>query len=219
MEEVKPTEEKTKSEESHKKKLNKDSLLIIFLVLLLIVCGMLGWWYKKATDENNKLEKSNNELQSKVTSLTQQVADKTKEAEDAKKSASTTTTPTVSVTVPSSALKENVAAAISSKNTAALEGYMAASVNVVYAASEKAGPRTPAQAVSDLDYLNAATSPWNFALSAATLITYKNGFYGQYFGTNTIVGKSANKYVVSFGVNSSNKIDTIFIGVSEDLLK
>lgn len=131
------------------------------------------------------------------------------------------TTPSVAASpVISAALKENTAAAINSGNTAALEGYMATSVNVVIAASEKTGAETAAQAVSDLSYLNSGTMPWNFSVAAATLTAWQNGFYKQYFGADkTIVGESANKYVVSFGVNTSGKIDTVFMAASADLLQ
>lgn len=104
-------------------------------------------------------------------------------------------------------------------NTAALEGYMTDPVTVVLAASEKGGPVTPAQAVQDLNYLSGATDPWDFNLSAVTLASYKNGFYGQYFGDMTVVGKSANDYVVSFMIDTNNKITTIFMTGSADLLK
>jgi hypothetical protein len=131
--------------------------------------------------------------------------------------ATTTPTPTPSPTIPAS-LVENVSAAISSGNTAALEGYMANSVMVVYAATEYAGARTPAQAVADLNYLSSATDPWDFGLSAATIFSYKSGDYGQYFQGNIIVGKSANNYVVSFTINASNKISTVFIAGDAGLL-
>ena len=132
-----------------------------------------------------------------------------------KKTTAKTTTPVISAS-----LKENTAAAISSGNTAALEGYMASSVNVVIAGSEKSGAETAAQAVSDLSYLNAGTAPWNFSVPAATLTTWQNGSYKQYFGANTtIVGESANSYVVSFGVNTSGKIDTVFMSASADQLQ
>ena len=137
-----------------------------------------------------------------------------------KKAATKTTTTTPAAPVISSALKENTAAAISSGNTAALEGYMATSVNVVIAGSEKSGAETAAAAVKDLDYLNPLSTTWNFALDNATLTTYQNGFYKQYFGaTTTIVGQAANGYVVSFGVNAAGKIDAVFMSASTDQLQ
>ncbi len=224
MEETKTQEDAPAKEKEPKKPREKKKLLfLVLLILLLLISGLVGWKYKSVVDDNRGLKKTEAELQLKVEDLTKQVAAKTKEADDAKAAAAVkttaTTTTTTTATVPTAALKQNVTDSITSKNTAALEGYMATSVNVVFAASEKAGPRTPTEAISDLAYISAATDPWNFALSAATLTTYKNGFYGQYFGTSTIVGKSANNYVISFHVNASNKIDVIFVSISDDLLK
>jgi hypothetical protein len=50
------------------------------------------------------------------------------------------------------------------------------------------------------------------------LASYKNGFYGQYFGDDTVVGKSANNYVVSFTINTNQKISTIFFTGNAGLL-
>lgn len=126
--------------------------------------------------------------------------------------------PAAPPSVPSAALRENIEAAINTMNTAALEGYMTDPITVVLAASEKGGPVTAAQAVTDLNYLAGATAPWGWDLSDATITSYKNGFYGQYFTDNTVVGQSANDYVVSFTVNANNKISTIFMTGSADLL-
>lgn len=160
-------------------------------------------------------------LSTENATLTKQVADLTA-SPSAKPIATSSATPAstapATITI-SDALKSNIAAAISSGNTAALEGYMASSVNVVIAASDKTGSESPAQAVTDLGYLSAGTDPWNFNLSAATLTTFKNGFYGQYFGNGTYVGESTNKYVVSFGINASGKIATIFMAQNAELLK
>ena len=96
---------------------------------------------------------------------------------------------------------------------------MASAVNVVFAASEKGGEVTPAQAVTDLEYVNSgATAPWDFNLSDTTLAGYKAGFYVQYFEGVVYVGKSDNNYVVSFGFDTCGKINRIFVSAAEDLL-
>jgi len=169
-------------------------ILIVLLVIALI--GGIGWYIY----DKNHTPKPTGTVVIKKTTATKKAA----------------TTP--AATTISDALKENIAAAIESKNTAALEGYMADSVTVVIAASEKGGAETAAEAVNDLAYLNNGTTPWNFAIPAATLTNYKNGFYGQYFGDMTYVGQSANNYVVSFHVNNDGKIDKIFMSVNADLL-
>lgn len=183
-----------------KKRQDGFSLIEILLILLALgIIGFVGWYVYQS--------------QQGVDDSFNNAADSTSEKKE--KAAEE---PAADEPVISEALKENTAAAIESQNTAALEGYMAESVNVVFAASEKGGPVTPTQAIADLAYLQAATSPWNFSLPAATLDSYKAGFYKDYFGTNTIVGKSANDYVVSFGVNNAGKIDAIFVAASADLL-
>jgi cytoskeletal protein RodZ len=199
--------EKKKPKKAKIKEQGFASLEVLLIVVIVGILGFTGWYVIRAngnTKDNLSLAAGTN------------VAVKAK----AKKTTTKTTTNTTSSSVISVALKENTAAAISSGNTAALEGYMAASVNVVIAGSEKTGAETAAKAVSDLSYLNSGTAPWNFSVPAATLTTWQNGFYKQYFGQNvTIVGEAANGYVVSFGVNASGKIDTVFMAASADLLQ
>lgn len=113
---------------------------------------------------------------------------------------------------------ENIAAAISSGNTSALAGYMASSVRVIIAASGGVGDRTPAQAISDLAYLDDATDPWDFALSADTLNDYANGDYAQYFPRGAVVGKSADDRVVSFTFDANGDINGVFMAVDAELL-
>ncbi|PJE65370.1 hypothetical protein COU91_02020 [Candidatus Saccharibacteria bacterium CG10_big_fil_rev_8_21_14_0_10_47_8] len=185
----------------------------ILILVILAIIGFVGWYVYHA--KNNA-----NSAYNKAASLStaSKAAKKSTKSTDQKQSSTTPAPAPAKVTI-SDSLKENTAAAIESQNTAALEGYMASSVTVVVAASEKGGAETATQAVKDLDYLNSGTSPWDFKLSDATLASFGNGSYGKYFGADTtIVGQSANKYVVSFGVNTSGKIDTVFMAASADLL-
>jgi hypothetical protein len=189
-------------------------LTVMFVIVALILLGTVGyllWQWSLLSTDNSKLQSDKQNLQSQVDSLTKQLA-------DAKKTAIENPAKTCDGTITAS-LKSNIHDAISSKNTAALEGYMASSVTVVIAASEKGGAESPAKAVADLDYLSAGTAPWDFNLSTTTLNTYKAGFYKDYFGTKAYVGKSANSYVVSFDFDDCAKIKTVFMAVNEDLLK
>lgn len=181
---------------------NQKGFGVVELLIILVILGLIGagGWY--VYHKNQK---------SKKPVTTSQTAKK-KKAPANKPAAAATVAPI------SDSLKENIAASIETQNTAALEGYMTDSVTVVIAASEKGGAVSATQAVADLDYLQNGTSPWNFAVTAATLTTYKNGSYGQYFGDRTVVGQSANNYVVSFHVNDNGKIDAVFMTVSADLL-
>jgi len=183
-------------------------LLAILVVLLLAGGGYYGWqmWQQSQPQE---------ESSSQTDSTPSETDTSTEPAATEPASPSESPAP-VAI---SAALRENIEAAINTMNTAALEGYMTDPVTVVLAASEKGGPVTPTQAVADLAYLSGATTPWDWDLSADTLTTYKNGFYGQYFADNTVVGQSANGYVVSFTINADNEISTIFMAGSADLLK
>ena len=201
---------KKEKKKKKKEKIKQQGFAPLQALLLLVIVSVVGFagWYV-VNSKNNANNSYNNA--SKVNN-----ADKT----SYKKSTTSKTpaTPTPAAPVISAALKENTAAAIDSKNTAALEGYMANSVNVVVAGSEHNVTDTAMQAVTELGYFKDSVSPWNFSLDAATLTSYKNGSYGQFFGTNTIVGKSTDGMVVSFRVNASSKIDVVFMAAQASLL-
>lgn len=191
-------------------------LLICIVVLLLGLAGWLAWQLKQCRDQHAKDQSTSKSLQKKVSSLTKQLKDAQAKSAVSSSAPATPTCPGATLTAD---LKDNLAAAISSRNTAALEGYMASSVNVVFAGSEKAGAETPAQAVADMDYLNTnATAPWDFNISNATISSYKAGFYGQYFDGTIYVGVSSNKYLIAYGFDDCTKINRIFVAASTDLL-
>lgn len=186
--------------------------MIAVIVILLAAVAYLGWLAWSLNNQNGTLTKDKNSAQSKVTDLTKQLA-------DAQKASTSTATPcTCTAKAPSQSLKDNIHDAISSKNTAALQGYMASSVKVVIAASGHSATDTPAQAVTELDYLSSATSPWDFNISAATLTSWKAHFYGQYFSSTSYAGKAASGQVVSFDFDCDGKISQIFMAASDDLL-
>jgi len=185
--------------------------LWMLLVVVLIAGAAYGayWWRDKAAKKDNKQQTSEiTELKQKVTKLEKDLAKQKTKPEDAETMAK----------APTAEVLDNIKAAITSDNTAALEGYMASTVRVILAASEGIGDRTPTQAISDLSYLDDATDPWNFNLPAATIDGYQAGGYKQYFPETALVGKAANGYVVSFTFNSDAKISGIFMSVSDDLL-
>jgi hypothetical protein len=114
---------------------------------------------------------------------------------------------------------DNIAAAVSSGNTAALEGYLARSVNFIIAASECCGPLTPLEAIGELEYLNFATGPWTYPVSAASIAEYRTHFYGQYFPDGSFVMASSDDdpFVISFQF-TGEKISGIFISAGESFL-
>ena len=193
--------------------------LSVVLVLSLAGNGALAWlWNQRKADVGTEKAKSSG-LQTQVASLNTQLADAKKAAATASATNASAATATATCAAISASLKANIAAAINTMNTAALEGYMASKVNVVYAATEYGGNKTPAQAVAALSYLNNATAPWDFNLSASILSSYGNGSYSQYFLSNSYVGKSANGYVVSFNFDCTGKINGEFVAASENLLQ
>jgi hypothetical protein len=185
-------------------------LAIVLIVLLLAGGGALGWLAWQCREDKSALEADKRDLQSRVASLEEQLAAKD---EDAAEEEADACDPAVSAE-----LKENIAAAVESKNYAALEGYMADAVNSVLAASEKGGNVTPAQAVTDLEYLNNGTAPWDFALDEATVASYADGDYAAYFEEGVYVGKSSDDLVVAFNFDDCGNIDQIFISADASLL-
>src|SRR3981081_3977233 len=206
-----PTPQNEKNVPAKSRTTRKLSLfLVVCIIILLAAGGYLAWALLLCQNQHTQDATHTKTLQAQVDSLAKQL-----QAAQAIASPGAKTpvcSPTVAVT---EKLKENLSDAISSKNTAALEGYMASSVNVVYAASEKSGFEPPTTAVADLDYLNKnATGPWDFHLSKATLDTFKAGIYNQSFFGTTYAGESGNKYVIVYGFDSCAKINMIFVAAS-----
>jgi hypothetical protein len=209
--EQKPAE--TRAEPAHRSKPTAKIIVIVVIVLLLLALGWAAWQWWLCTDHHKQTEDEKKQLQTQIDGLK-------KELEAAKKTSASSSGSTTPCTVgtASQSLKDNISSAINTKNTAALEGYMASAVTVVLAASEKGGTETPAQATQSVEYTFNGTAPWDFNLSAATLSSYKAGFYKQYFPDGAYVGKAANEHIVSFGFDCNNKINLIFMSVSDDLL-
>jgi len=175
---------------------------------------LAGMWYYQQL----KVDELNNQ-KDEVTKQLQESRDSQKKTEEElasaqKELASSSTT----VTVVPPLLKQNVEAAVSSGNYAAIDGYLADKVSYAIAASSGQGTLTKTQAIKQLEYLNSGTAPWNFNIATATLTKYKSGAYSTYLNDDVIFGVSGNKYFVSFRLDSNNKIDQFFISSSTDLL-
>ena len=198
-----------------KKKLPTKKILMVLIALLLLAGAAYGgyWWRDRDAKSDSASQKA------EITDLKKQLAD-FKDAEgSAEDSDATDTEETTEASVqPTAAQLENIEAAISSGNTAALEGRMADSVSVIIAASEGVGARTPTEAIGDIDYVIDLDATWDFALSAATLTDYADGDYAQYFPEGAFVGKSSEDKVISFIFDGDAKIKTVFMSVSSDLL-
>jgi len=194
-------------------KVSKSKKGVPLAVFLLVVVLLLGagagafWWHdKQAKDQAKKQGDEIAALLKNVQEAATAAANADAPAEEAE------------TKVPTAEQLANMEDAIKSGNTAALEGYMAATVRVIIAASEGVGDRTPTEAISDLKYLDSATDPWDFALPAATLSGWGTGDYKLYFPESALVGQSADDMVVSFTFDSDAKISGIFMAMDASSL-
>jgi hypothetical protein len=188
---------------------------IIILILMIGSTAGAYFWRDNQAAESEKQQTNNiASYQKTIATLEKQIADTTSGVPD------NSPTPCAEI-APDATTVENIQLSITSGNTAALEGYMASSVNVILAASEAYGAQTPTQAISDISqFISDDINSWdyNFTLPAATLNTYKASGYAQYFATTSIVGKATNEKVISFSFDCLGKIDTVFLSSDENLL-
>lgn len=192
-----------------KREKKKSKLLPWLLAVLLAVASSAGvflWQKQEIKNLKNKSNAQAAEIESLKIAASDHEADEDASGDDGESSSNGNKI-------------ENIQAAISSGNTAALEGYMASTVKVILAASEGIGDRTPTQAVEDLKYLDDATDPWDFDLPAETLAQWRAGGYGSYIPIPAVVGESANGYVVSFLFNHEGKISVIFMANDSELME
>lgn len=111
--------------------------------------------------------------------------------------------------------RSNISDAISSGNTAAIEGYLSNPVRVIIMSTECCFDITPAEAVANLSYVTGAPGPWNFALpSSTTAPWHTNTYYGYLFTGDDITGRAADGTVVSFGI-VGDQVTTILMGFEE----
>jgi hypothetical protein len=182
----------------------------ILAVLLVATLAFATWYWLTAEAEKKGLIDQKAQLQSQLDALV--AAGGSSEEAAAGDAAPCTYTPSLSFT-------DNIKAALDSKNTAAFSTYTTNPVTVVLAASEFAEPVDPDAAALQMEYTHSATGPWDFNLPAGTIASYDAGFYTDYFGANTLVGKASSGMVVAFEFNcDGSKINKIFIAADDDLL-
>jgi hypothetical protein len=128
-------------------------------------------------------------------------------------SATETAEPTTGLT---SDDRDNIVAAITSDNTAALEGYFSDSVFVVLMASECCGASTPAETVGHLAYVADAPDPWDFALPAATIDTWRTGWYADQFTPEVIAGRAADGTAIVFGIGGAGGDEIVSVLMGHD---
>lgn len=204
------------------KSTRKKKILLSLLVLILIAAAAGGawWWRDKAAKKTEQQQAADiSSLQQTNASLKKQLA--AEKAKNTKAGAGAGQTACASKS-PGTTTISNIQDSITSGNTAALEGYMAASVNVVTAGSGGSAAKTPTQAVTDItSFISPDTMSWdyNFSLPASILSSYGMGSYGKYFPNTAVVGKATNSKVISFSFDCNGKINTVFMAANETLLK
>lgn len=172
-------------------------------LLVLVIAAAVYWWQQsEVTNLKGKLDQQADE----IVSLEKTVKQNSAKKDDSEKTESTPVT------------TDTLKSIIQGGTYSDLTPYLADTVTVIVAASEGVGARTPAQAAGDLKYLDAGTDPWNFALPDSTLNEWRVGDYASYVPITSVVGESANHYVVSFQFDTEGKIAVIFMAVNSDLM-
>jgi type II secretory pathway pseudopilin PulG len=189
-------------------------ILMIIIIILLIAAGIGAYWWrdKTANDNADKQAASIAALDAKISKLQAELAAAGVTVTEAQ-------TP-CTITAPIATTIDNIKASITSGNTAALEGYMASSVNIVLADTGGIVAGTPTKAVSSItNFIASATAPWNFALSTSVLDKFSAGGYAKYFPSSAVVGLSANDKVISFNFDCDAKISAVLLSPRQDLLE
>ena len=131
--------------------------------------------------------------------------------------ANATPTPTATESVPPGPdpRAANFVDAMTSGNTAALEGELANPIFVAQAATGCCGDVDPVTAINLLDYVNPGSgATWNFAIDEATLADYRSGEYAEYFPPQALVGQSSDGFLVSFiPAEPGGLIETLLIAL------
>lgn len=212
----------------HGPKIGRLILLTVLIVFLMGGAGAGAYYYRdlKAKDADKKASAQIKALQDKVSSLEKQLASQSSSNGSSNSNSSSgngqgQTNTLCSPVQPSAATIDNIKASITSGNTAALEGYMASSVNVVFAASDGLGPRTAVQAVGDItSFIDDITQmTWSFDVPASVLSSYGQSSYKQYFPGTALVGKSSTNRVISFNFDCSGKISAVLMAMNESELQ
>lgn len=190
------------------KNANGKKVLAAVLVVVLLIgsnAGLFLWQQRLVREANQQLQQEQEEKEA-LANKVQQLEDEIHE-----------TTSRSSQQVSSQLDAEAVEVILAEKNYNNLQQYLADEVMVVLAASEQAEFRTASEAISDLAILDNATTPWDFAIPAATLQAWRSGEYRQYFPAGVLAGVSANGYVITMQ-EKEGRIHTIFVSPDVNLL-
>jgi cell division protein FtsB len=186
-------------------------ILALLLILSLAGNGFLWMQLQKTQEDLRSQRASNQSLQDQVEKLKSQVGGEDAIGENPNANPSEAACAYTS----NAAFKDNIKAALDSKNTAAFASYVTNPVRYVLAASEEGGDASPDEAASSLAYTHSATGPWEYVAAS----DYSSGDYAQYFDKKAVAIKSADGMVVAFDFTcDGDKITSIFVAPSEEML-
>jgi len=212
-----PLAQEDKKEKPAKKSFVKRILVVFIVIVLMLGSAALAYWWrdKEATVYEKTQAENAQSLQREVDSLNTNLAELTEA--NSNNIADSSTCPSVA---PTDSIIENIKAAISTANTAALQGYLADNIDVTMINSQSASSSSSDGVILSLsNFLADSSLPWDFDLLDSVLATYKASDYGQYFEEATVIGKSANGKIVAITFDCNSKISKILLLTSEDSLK
>lgn len=115
-------------------------------------------------------------------------------------------------------LAAELAAAVSSGDTAPIEALLSEPTRVVIAASEADVSYSAVDAVLALDYIQPGVGVWDFELAPTVVAGYAaSPFYGEFFTDDAVVGRSDTGAVVAF-VPNGKLVGTIFMAIHESVI-
>lgn len=206
---------KSKKQNLPVKKYLKTIGLLIVVAVLIFGAGYFGYSLRSQSADTEISKKK-----TEIANLTKRISDLQKELNkvDEKKTFGISSCTSISNNNISASKIENIKASITSKNTAALEGYMADTVCFVIAASDGIGDISAANAIKNLTNYIENTNGWKFTPTTLELNSYKAGNYADFFVDGAIIGKSSDDNVLLFSFNDDGKINIIFWSSSQSEL-
>lgn len=193
----------------HKRSALNTTLIVLLVIALMALAAFGGYMLRDKTAADLKTQQSTeiSSLKTEKTNLEKQLADKTAEF-----NANSFISPVATVI-------DSIKSSITSKNTAALEGYMSKSAIAIDGSSfNSTGDTTATQVVLRItNFIKDATTPWNFDLTDTVKESYTKLDYKM--SNNLVIGKSANGKVISFTFDSNGKISSVLLSANENLLK
>lgn len=203
-----------KSKKNIKNPAKKIMLYVLLAVVLVGASAGAAYWMRD--NSANQFEKKQSD---EIASLKNIKSSLEKQLAEANGGVLPTNPTTCAPVPPSSSAIDNIKASITSGNTAALEGYIAANVTVALVSTAGNNPVSDNAIKAVTSFITSVNTSWDydFALPAATINSYKAKFK-DYFPDSAVVGKASNGKVISFIFDCNSKISTIFMANDAALL-